>query len=150
MKLRILIKKTYKLDIINILFYFVIVRSISMVKSWKRLMKLTDGKKFYITRITIPEEDITLSGTFEPSPLGQLDESEQLFVAAFIQTHGSIKQMEKIFSISYPTVKNRLNRIGEKLNLIDIKPLGEPSSSVIEKLEKGEIDVDQALRELGS
>lgn len=121
-----------------------------MVKSWKRLMKLTDGKKFYITRITIPEEDITLSGTFEPSPLGQLDESEQLFVAAFIQTHGSIKQMEKIFSISYPTVKNRLNRIGEKLNLIDIKPLGEPSSSVIEKLEKGEIDVDQALRELGS
>ena len=33
-------------------------------------------------------------------------------MAAFVRCHGSIKQMEKYFGVSYPTIKNRLNKIG--------------------------------------
>ena len=38
---------------------------------------------------------------------------------AFVQVHGSIKEMERIFGISYPTVKNRLDAIAEQLPLVE-------------------------------
>ena len=38
-------------------------------------------------------------------------------MAAFIRCHGSIKQMERWFGVSYPTIKNRLRRISEVLPL---------------------------------
>jgi hypothetical protein len=38
-------------------------------------------------------------------------------VSEFVRSHGSIKDMEKAFGISYPTVKNRLNRIIDQLQL---------------------------------
>ncbi|MFV2021178.1 DUF2089 family protein [Micromonospora sp. LOL_023] len=43
--------------------------------------------------------------------LAQLSVDDQVFVAAFVRLHGSIKKMERIFGVSYPTVKSRLNRI---------------------------------------
>ena len=44
---------------------------------------------------------------------------DQIFVAAFVRCHGSIKQMEKFFGVSYPTIKNRLNRIASSLEFVD-------------------------------
>jgi hypothetical protein len=38
-----------------------------------------------------------------------------VFVAAFVRSHGSIKEMEQVFGVSYPTVKARLNRIAAML-----------------------------------
>ena len=37
----------------------------------------------------------------------------------FVQVHGSIKEMERIFGISYPTVKNRLDAIAKQLPLVE-------------------------------
>jgi hypothetical protein len=53
--------------------------------------------------------------------LAQLPAEDQVFVAAFVRCHGSIKQMEKYFGVSYPTVKNRLNRIGSQLSFVEIE-----------------------------
>ena len=55
-------------------------------------------------------------------PLARLAGDDQVFVAAFIRCHGSIKQMEKFFGVSYPTIKNRLNRIGAQLPFAEIDP----------------------------
>ncbi|MDC7240775.1 MAG: DUF2089 family protein [Spirochaetales bacterium] len=120
-----------------------------MIHSWKKLMTMTGGKDFVIKKVSVPSESIDIEGEFELPPLGQLDMDEQIFVAAFIKTHGSIKQMEKIFGISYPTVKNRLNQIASKIGLIDVSVDVKSSvSSVIDKLERGEIEVESALKEL--
>ncbi len=120
-----------------------------MFHSWKKLTSLTAGKKFLISRITIPEDEIEIEGSFRLPPMAELSMEDQIFAAAFLKTHGSIKQMETIFRISYPTVKNRLNSIADKLDIVDvdvdIKP---PASNVLDKLEQGEIDVDQALKEM--
>jgi hypothetical protein len=61
--------------------------------------------------------------------------------------HGSIKDMEEMFGISYPTVKNRINRIAKQLELVEIVriPAGE---DVIGELERGEISADEAIRRL--
>jgi hypothetical protein len=59
--------------------------------------------------------------------------------------------MESIFGISYPTVKNRLNALSAKLNLVDVEVnITASASAVLERLEKGEITAEQALKELKS
>jgi hypothetical protein len=55
--------------------------------------------------------------------------------------------MERIFGVSYPTVKARLNRIAAHLDFVDTDPA--PSrADVIERLREGEISVEEALAEL--
>ncbi|MDC7126394.1 MAG: DUF2089 family protein, partial [Spirochaetales bacterium] len=67
-----------------------------MKHSWKRLKTLTGGKKFLINKVTIPEDKIAIEGEFQLPPLAELNMEDQIFAAAFLKTHGSIKQMETI------------------------------------------------------
>jgi len=118
-----------------------------MKKDWQELTKLTGGSSMTVERVRIIEKDIALEGQFELPPLARLTMEDQIFITAFIRSHGSIKDMEELFGISYPTVKNRLNRIANQLNFVDINP--PPSQSeVITKLERGEISVEEALERL--
>lgn len=72
---------------------------------------------------------------------------DQIFVTAFVRSHGSIKEMERIFGVSYPTIKSRLNRIGNSLEFIETNPT--PSKSeILERLERGEITAEDAIREM--
>jgi hypothetical protein len=59
---------------------------------------------------------IGLDGSLEVSALARLSLEDQEMVVAFLRHHGSIKQMERLFGISYPTVKNRLARITRQLD----------------------------------
>ena len=108
-----------------------------------------------VERVSLPDSDIALEGQFEPPVLARLSAEDQVFVMAFVQAHGSIKEMERIFGISYPTVKNRLNAIAEQLPLVETvqtsadTPRSNPqSAAVLDSLESGEIDVEEALRRL--
>ncbi|MBI9101465.1 MAG: DUF2089 domain-containing protein [Spirochaetales bacterium] len=120
-----------------------------MIHSWKKLAAMTDNKPIVIKKAAVTGEEIIIEGNFELPPLARLTPDEQLFAAAFLKTHGSIKQMEKIFGISYPTVKNRLNALGKKLDFIDIEVnVKPPVSEILDKLERGEIDAEQAVKEI--
>ncbi len=90
--------------------------------------------------------DLKLEGTFEVSPLAQLPSEDQALVIAFIRSYGSIKKLQDILGVSYPTARARLDRVLDKLNLTMSVPVSR--DLVIEKLEKGEIDVDEALEQL--
>ena len=59
-----------------------------------------------------------------------------------------VKEMEELFGISYPTVKNRINGIASKLEFVEINP---PASSneILNQLDKGEISVEEAINKLG-
>ena len=77
----------------------------------------------------------------------QLSVDDQVFVAAFVRSHGSIKEMERIFGVSYPTIKSRLNRIAERLDFVDTDP-APTGADVVDRLRRGEINVQEALAEL--
>jgi hypothetical protein len=66
---------------------------------------------------------------------------------AFVRCHGSIKEMEEMFGISYPTVKNRINRIARQLQFVEIVSIS-PQEEVIAELERGEISAEEAIRRL--
>jgi hypothetical protein len=120
-----------------------------MEHGWQKLLALTGGKKFTVTRVHIPEDDITIEGDFQLPPFAGLSMEDQLFIAAFIKTHGSIKQMESIFNISYPTVKNRLNQIARQLDIVDVSiRVSNPITDILDRLEQGDISVAQAIEEI--
>jgi len=100
-----------------------------------------------VSRMVCADCGLSLEGTFEVSPLGRLTPEDQVFVVAFVRHHGSIKKMEALFDISYPTVKNRLNAIGATLDKSFEAP--SPNAAVLEQLARGEITVDEAMERLG-
>ena len=116
-------------------------------QDWQSLTELTQGRPIVVERVRLPERGIAIEGAFELPKLAQLAAEDQVFVAAFVRSHGSIKEMEQVFGVSYPTVKARLNRIAAMLETIEIDP--QPSrSEVLERLKAGEITADQAVAEL--
>ena len=100
-----------------------------------------------IERIRCRTCDVRMEGECEIPPLAQLSLKDQVFVIAFVRHHGSIKKMERLFEISYPTVKNRLNAIGQTLDRSFDVP--SPNLVVLEQLASGEITVDEALARIG-
>jgi len=124
------------------------------VRDWQALTKLIGGSRFLIERVRLVDEDIAIQGRFDLPPLASLTAEDQVFVAAFVRCHGSIKQMEKFFGVSYPTIKNRLNRIGALLPFAEMTP-GDPApggpvptSELLSRLERGEINVNDVLSRL--
>ena len=122
------------------------------MKNWKELTDLTKGARIAVERVSLPDSDIAIEGQFEPPVLACLSAEDQVFVMAFVQVHGSLKEMERIFGISYPTVKNRLDAIAEQLQFVEMVPSTPRSNSqmasVLSRLESGEIDVEEAVRRL--
>ncbi|HKF67259.1 MAG TPA: DUF2089 domain-containing protein [Vicinamibacterales bacterium] len=125
-----------------------------MALDWQALTKLSGGARLEIERVRLVDQDVALEGHFELPPLAQLTAEDQVFVAAFVRCHGSIKQMEKYFGVSYPTIKNRLNKIGGQLSFVEIEqgPDTEPPpqsvGATLERLSRGELSVGQALEQL--
>ena len=125
-----------------------------MPQDWQTLTRLTGGAPVRIERVRLTESGVAIEGEFEFPRLAQLTEEDQVFVAAFVRCHGSIKQMEKYFGVSYPTIKNRLNRIGDLIPLAEIQAEPESetftTSDLLTRLERGELSVQDVLAELNS
>ena len=119
-----------------------------MTNEWHELTDLTGDRDFVVTEVRL-DSGIELRGEFDLPPLAQLRYEDQVFVAEFVRNHGSIKDMEKAFGISYPTVKNRLNRIAEQLQLVEVvRTAPDAAEDVLALLEAGEISADEAAGRL--
>jgi hypothetical protein len=117
------------------------------VKDWQELTRLTQGAPLVVERVRLADRHIVLEGQFALPQLARLSAEDQVFVAAFLKSHGSIKEMEQVFGVSYPTVKARLNRIAAQLEFVDTDP--KPSrNEVLDRLARGEISAAEAIREL--
>jgi hypothetical protein len=118
-----------------------------MPSEWKDLTRLTRGAPFVVERVRLLDYDAAIEGSFELPPLARLTSEDQVFVMAFVRCHGSIKEMELIFGVSYPTVKNRLNRLAGQLEFVESLPLPD-EEDIIERLKSGEITADEAIERL--
>ncbi len=100
------------------------------------------GKATYAAVVKCESCGTTVNNKFGFSVFDKLDDRQIEFALAFIECEGSIKDMEKRFDISYPTVKSRLAEVKKALGLAEGKSYRQ---SVLDELEKGDIDVDAAV-----
>jgi len=108
---------------------------------------MAQGTPLVVERVRLPEKQMAIEGEFILPQLARLTLEDQVFITAFLRSHGSIKEMEQVFGVSYPTIKGRLNRIAGQLDFVEIDP--SPSrAEVLERLKNGEIDAQEAIRAL--
>ena len=114
---------------------------------WQEVPRITQGEPLRVERVRVARTGLAIEGNFELPQLARLSVEDQVFVTAFVRSHGSIKEMERVFGVSYPTIKARLNRIAGSLEFIDTNPL--PSrADILDRLKRGEIEPEDAIREL--
>ena len=120
-----------------------------MSTEWHELTDLTGERDFVVTGVRLKVSGISVGGEFDLPPLAGLRYEDQIFVGEFVRCHGSIKHMEKAFGVSYPTIKNRLNRIAAQLQLVqvDLAPTT-GADDVLDMLEQGEITAEDAAERL--
>ena len=114
---------------------------------WQELTHLTQGHPLIVERVRLLGKDIAVEGSFELPQLARLSMEDQIFITAFVRSHGSIKEMEQVFGVSYPTIKARLTRIANSLPFVESNPT--PSrTEILDRLGRGEMTAEDAIREL--
>jgi hypothetical protein len=62
-----------------------------------------------------------VNGSYDLPVLSLISESEQQFILRFIKNSGSLKEMATELKLSYPTVRNMLNDIIQKIESYEKK-----------------------------
>jgi len=71
-------------------------------------------------------EIIMAEQTKQPKWLKYLSEEDLAFIKRFVLASGSLKEMAKQYGITYPTVRLRLDRLIEKIKLVESRePMSE-------------------------
>lgn len=103
--------------------------------------------ELHLSELSCSDCGTRMQGSFENNRLPfQLDEELFDFLKVFIFAEGSIKQSEKILNCSYPKIKNLLKKTKKALGLSDSP--GESAGTIIDELDRGKLDVAEALRKL--
>ena len=126
-------------------------------------------EKLHVMRLGCDNCNSILEGNFELDRLMRLSKDMRQFIITFLKYRGNIREMEKHYNISYPTVRSRIDEIvallGEHTNAdneaedkgdggeISINTLDSVVSNetvkyqrldILTKLSSGEIDIDEA------
>lgn len=99
-----------------------------------------------VTEITCKKCKTKISGEFDLCKFCKLDKEQKLFAEVFIKNRGNIKEIEKELGVSYPTVRRLLDEViaalGYKSQVVNTIN----KSEVLEKLSKGDITSEEALK----
>jgi hypothetical protein len=117
------------------------------ISDWQDLLRMAQGSALVVERVRLAEKGVAIEGSFTLPELARLSLEDQVFVTAFLRSHGSIKEMEQVFGVSYPTIKARLSRIAGSLEFVETNP-APPRGEVLERLKRGEITAAEAIEEL--
>jgi len=74
-----------------------------------------------VKSLKCPGCDTEVTGSYEFPVLSYLSESDQDFIVKFIKSSGSLKEMSNELKLSYPTVRNLLDEIIEKIKKQETK-----------------------------
>jgi len=110
------------------------------------------GQDLFVTKLECSNCHTEISGEFQLSKFNYLSKENLYFIELFIKNKGSIKQLEKELRVSYPTVKKQLNEVIQALGYkVDDQeePMDAEKNQVLEKLSRGEISSEEALKMLG-
>ena len=79
----------------------------------------------------------------QDSWLASMSDEDASFIKRFVLASGSLKELAKAYGISYPTVRLRLDRLIEKIKVLDSQEiLSEFERALRARYAEGKIDMD--------
>jgi hypothetical protein len=102
-----------------------------------------------IEKVRCQTTGFAVEGPFSTPALFQLSE-EQLQIVELLVIHGgNLKNVAKDLKITYPTLKNRLDEISNKVKSASER-LQQKRSAILDAIEQGKITPEQGAKELES
>jgi hypothetical protein len=115
------------------------------------------GQDTEVTALSCNSCGTKIEGHFRLCRFCRLTEEQKNFIETFIKCRGNIKEVEKELGISYPTVKNKLEECANALGYSNAPNDGyaeyeasEKRKEILDKINSGELSVDDALELLKS
>jgi len=107
------------------------------------------GERLALTRLSCRSCGTELSGEFESCEFCSLSPEDRQVLRVFLASRGNMKELERHLGVSYPTARARFDALLTRLGLAAERPApAPPRVDLLERLAKGEIDVEQALQNL--
>lgn len=104
------------------------------------------GGEMVISEIRCKSCDLRVKKDLPPCEFCQLSEEDYEFLKIFLMTEGKITDIEKILDVSYPTIKSKIEKL---LNSLNLKPY-EATIDPIDGIAEGKLTVDEAIAILKS
>lgn len=112
--------------------------------------------KAMVTRVmACPDCGVRIESNFKENEFARLQDEWLHFLRIFVHCEGRIRDMEAALGISYPTVKTRIAELKQRLGMGDkapppeeVAPPSSPATEILDLLEAGEIDYDEAMRRI--
>src|SRR5262245_25940050 len=90
-------------------------------------------------------------GRSKDSWFDELDEEDLNFIKRFLLASGSLKDLAAAYDISYPTVRLRLDRLIEKIKVIESEQISSPFERLLRlQFAAGKIDADTLRKVLAA
>lgn len=107
------------------------------------------GQHLALTRLSCQDCGTELSGVFGACDFCALGEEDRDILRVFLSSRGNMKDVERHLGVSYPTARSRFDALLGRLGLAPApEPTPNPKNAerleVLEKLARGEVDVDAA------
>ena len=113
------------------------------------------GDELYVARLQCPSCQTAIEGRFGLGRFQRLSPEHLAFLEVFIKNRGIIRNVEAELGLSYPTVRNRLDEVIRALGfeVRDDPELSRDSTEdtekrrdVLERLKRGEVTAEQAIK----
>lgn len=107
------------------------------------------GERLALTRLSCRACGTEISGDFEACEFCALGAEDRAVLRVFLASRGNMKELERHLAVSYPTARARFDALLARLGLAPERPA--PTGQrveLLERLAKGEIDIDEAMRTL--
>lgn len=111
----------------------------------------TCGDALVATELSCDSCGTVIHGRYAPCPFCRLSPENLAFLEVFVRNRGNVKDMERELSVSYWTIRNRLNEVVEEMDQDNFVPNVPPNpgksarrKDILEQLNEGKITVAQA------
>lgn len=98
-----------------------------------------------VTRLTCEDCELGYEGDFHTPRLARLSPEEQRFIELFVLSSGSLKAVAAAEDISYPTMRNRLDSLIERIEQLRERD-GERKRRILDDIEAGRIKPRRGMR----
>jgi hypothetical protein len=106
------------------------------------------GERLALTRLSCRSCGTEISGDFEACEFCALGADDRQVLRVFLASRGNMKELERHLGVSYPTARARFDQLLSRLGLASERPSGATRVDLLERLARGEIDVEEAMEGL--